>query len=453
MATPGECLHMHQLGIAMRTVQSIGEWIGTDKAKFKFNIVALRYGGLLHRQSDRSMPRTRFGSSVLNTAMKEGKDYAGMLLCILLTLLSFEGKQIMNASNKKLSGQVSFIELVLGMEEFLQHGDGQITLSEISILRKMTRHFLAHINKHVYREKGMNNKLIKNHLFLHVPEYVERWGPLTGSDSSPSESHHKTEIKGPSKNTQRNASTLIKQTWERKRDKHLLGSVTSLYKKYIHSPDKDKDERKKRGSVATLYRTENNGSPKMVWTKVVNREKPEFTRRVLQFCCQNIFPIIDCDYVELHTEHHRVDDELNPYLFRAHPSYRADNAQDSTVWYDWANFSVDEKAIPCQILCFVDINYVKAGKHLVNMYPVVDNGCYAVVRRFIETPKPVRYSNFIERGTVSKELYLFHCDAIVSEVAVVHNRHESSREDNHFFVVKNRPEWLNIFCHKMKALR
>ena len=120
----------------------------------------------------------------------------------------------------------------------------------------MTRHFLAHINKHVYREKGMNNKLIKNHLFLHVPEYVERWGPLTGSDSFPSESHHKTEIKGPSKNTQRNASTLIKQTWEQKRDKHFLGSVTSLYKKYIHNPDKTKDkhkDNKKRGSLVTLY--------------------------------------------------------------------------------------------------------------------------------------------------------------------------------------------------------
>lgn len=458
MATPGECLHMHQLGIAMRTVESISTWIGSESSQHKFNIVALRYGGSLHRQSDRHLPKTRFGSSVLNTAMKEGKDYAGMLLCILLTVLSCEGRQIMGATDEKLSGQVSFIELVLGMEEFLQHGE--ITLSELSSLRKMTRYFLKHINKHVFRNKGMENKLIKNHLFLHVPEYVERWGPLTGSDSSPSESHHKTEIKGPSKNTQRNASTLIEQTWERKRDKDLLRSVSSLYKKYIHNPDKTKDKSiesdEKRGSRAQLYQTENNGTPKMTWTKVVNREKPEFPQRVLEFCCKNILPIIDCDYIDLQTEHHRVDknDESNTFIFRAHPSYRTDTAQDSTVWYDWAYFDIAKTAIiPCQILCFVYINNIKPGEHSVSMYPVKCNGCYAVVRRFIDAPKPVRFSKFVQCGTVSKELYLFHCDTIEAVAAVVHDRRESSSEDNHFFVVKNRSEWLNIFSSKMKALR
>ena len=59
---------------------------------------------------------------------------------------------------------------------------------------------------------------------MHLPEYVKRWGPPAGWDSAPNESHHKTEIKGPSKNTQRNASTLIKQTCNKEGKTHFAAS-------------------------------------------------------------------------------------------------------------------------------------------------------------------------------------------------------------------------------------
>jgi len=92
MATPGECLHMHQLGIAKRTVESIASIVGVNNKKFES--IARRLGGALSRNSDKCFPRTRFGTNdnVLNPSMKEGKDYAGMLLCILLALLSFDGQ-------------------------------------------------------------------------------------------------------------------------------------------------------------------------------------------------------------------------------------------------------------------------------------------------------------------------------------------------------------------------
>ena len=38
------------------------------------------------------------------------------------------------------------------------------------------------------------------------------WGPPSGWNSAPSESHHKTKIKAPSKYIQRNTGTLIEQT-------------------------------------------------------------------------------------------------------------------------------------------------------------------------------------------------------------------------------------------------
>ena len=96
----------------------------------------------------------------------------------------------------------------------------------------------------------------------------------------------------------------------------------------------------------------------------------------------------------------------------------------------------------------LNIHNIKTGTHFVSMYPVEDNGCYAVVRRFINAPKPVQYSKCVKRGTLSKELYLFHCDTIISGISAVHDRQESSARDNHFFVVKNLLEWLSIFALK-----
>ena len=305
----------------------------------------------------------------------------------------------------------------------------------------------------------MENKLIKNHLYLHVPEYVERWGPPTGWDSAPSESHHKTEIKGPAKNTQRNASTLVEQTWNRKRDKYILNSVSSLYKKFIHDPNAGEDTIFKtdvdcvRGSLARVFLNINEDKPWMDWEKVVNSKKSKFPDQVLQFCCESILPIIESEYMMLHTEHQRVNDDSNKYIFRAHPSYRSKGGQDSNVWYDWANFAVDDSVLPCQILGFVYIHNLKAGTHSIGRYPIQENGIYAIVRKFISPPKTLRYSKFIEMGTASEQLYLFHCEFIVSEAAVVHNHRESSACDNEFFVVKNRSQWLNIFTELMNALR
>ena len=452
MATPGECLHMHQLGVAKRTIESLKNLIPRED---EFNLIALRVGGLIGRQSDRLFPRTKFGSSVLNKSMKEGQHYAGMLLCILVALLSSEGRKLTCFTENELKGQVYFIELVLGMEEFLKHGT--TTLSGIVSLRKMMRHFLSTINKQCRRDKGMENKLIKNHLYLHVPEYIERWGPPSGWDSASSESHHKTEIKGPAKNTQRNASTLVEQTWNRKRDKYVLNSVSTLYQKFIHDPNAGTgiiyttDVNRVRGSMARVFLNKTKDKPCMVWDEVVNRKKSKFPDQVLQFCCENILPIIDSEDLKLHTEHQRVDDN-GKYMFRAHPSYRSKGGQDSNVWYDWANFCVDKSVLPCQILGFVYIHNIKPGTHIVNEYPIKENGIYAIVRRFIDPPKPVLHSKFIEMGTVSEELYLLDCDMIDSIAAVVHDRRESSAHDNQFFVLKNRSQWLNIFTQRMDAL-
>ena len=70
------------------------------------------------------------------------------------------------------------------------------------------------------------------------------WGPPSGWDSAPSESHHKSEIKAPSKNTQQNANTLIRQLCTRKREKHLLRRVSHLYRVLDNSQGNQNSDRK-----------------------------------------------------------------------------------------------------------------------------------------------------------------------------------------------------------------
>jgi hypothetical protein len=77
---------------------------------------------------------------------------------------------------------------------------------------------MAHIirfQEQVSKRGGMGSLLVKNHLFFHLADHLRFWGPLSQMSSGPSKSHHKTEVKAPSMNTQRRPSTFVQQTSKR----------------------------------------------------------------------------------------------------------------------------------------------------------------------------------------------------------------------------------------------
>ena len=96
------------------------------------------------------------------------------------------------------------------MEQFLNNGS--MKLKHVELFPQIIANFLNEININCYRAKAMSQRLIKNHLYFHLQDYVKLWGTPAGWDSSPCEGHHKTEIKAPSKSTQCNKSTFIAQT-------------------------------------------------------------------------------------------------------------------------------------------------------------------------------------------------------------------------------------------------
>ena len=486
MATPGECLHMHQLGVAKRAVESISDFVfgrnnivldGVTKVRANraealesLTELTRNYGAKLTRQSDRDFPRTKFTSNILQATKKEGSDYAGILLSLIVTLSSDEGKEILTSkaaiTNDKIDKLIYTLELVLGMEEFLKHG--RITRDEIPKLKKMIDHFLTQINENLKRNKGMGTNLIKNHLYFHVPLYIKLWGPPAGWDSAPSESNHKTEIKAPSRNTQRNTSTFIEQTGNQIIEKRLIERAIDMFgledRENPHIPCSDKVG----GSKFRIKRDINN-EPIMEWEKKENKVKSHHNKEVLHFCCEQVLPLLTTNHVNGFTEHYRIGGENNTqYLFRSNPSFMSAGGQLCNVWYDWALFDVDgedNEGIPAQIICLLNITTLNIPQEgwgemdgkpdCADGYPVRSNSQYAIVRKF-KTEAKKRHANdktnIVWTGKIDDKLYLYPCDSINREIAVVQNTSINGSSDN-FFVIRNRNDWLCNFQRQIHNCR
>ena len=484
LATPGECLHMHQLGVAKRSIEAFVEFLKKQQTHRQGNRVQAKnllsrlgsdYGGFLSRQSDRDFPRTRFTSCLLSCAKKEGKDYSGMILCLVLSCLSDYGQKLLKEKalvehDKQVHAQIETLELIVMMEEFLKNFGLQKT--KLCQFEKMISHFLGLINANCQRE-GMGTNLIKNHLYFHLPRYIELWGPPTGWDSSFSESHHKTEVKAPSKNTQKNARTLIEQTARRQAELNLLRRARHGLEKGFNPQPRPKLSSSGGAQFTIFKQLEENGeyTNVMEYKETCNKDKPVHPQAVIDYCCkQFLHPGVDV----LHgfTEHNRGDQEER-YKFRAHPSYRCNSGQSSGVWYDWAEFAYDDgnpepAHAPAQIMCFLRLGPENTPKNNTpedSPAGLLEKGEYAVVRSFQDPIQPLKPSKIVFKGKLDKNFYFYSCESISAPVTVVPHvisgpgdgNDNGSRGGNvlhstEFFVVKNRQYWLELFHEVMEKV-
>ena len=466
LATPGECLHMHQLGIAKRVIESFKHFVfsqvGTCNRQVAFDSIsriAQQYGGLLNRQSDRDLPRTRFSSELMNGAKKEGKDYAAVILCLIVALVSGEGKQLLKdhalLTDYLINEQIDTLELIIGMEEFLKNGSIRKEIVKTLCLEKMIVHFLNKINVNCQRG-GMGTTTIKNHLYLHLNQYIKYWGPPTGWDSAPSESHHKTNIKAPSKTTQQNASTIINQTATRQTELNLIRTFNDLNDNYNSDGEGSYKFTEVGGSWFEIVRDVNNNClPTMMrWIAKSNEGKIKHPQPVIDFCCEKLLPMGgSMTKIKGFTEHRRMcQGDKSFHRFRSHPSYRSNVGLKRDSWYDWADIKFvvngQEVLVPGQILCFLDLRDICQGT--AGNY---ERGLYAVARCFANKPTPVAglVSKIIFEGILKDEMFIVPCGSINDTVAVVQNR-TIPISTNKFFVVKNRSYLLQSFNERIDQL-
>ena len=105
--TPGETLHMAQLGCAKRAVESFNYLLKGRVLQSDMVSIGQYYGALLSRQSERNFPRTKFGTSILSVTKQEGGDHAGILISIFISIVSKVGTELLLNKGKI---QTEFIE-------------------------------------------------------------------------------------------------------------------------------------------------------------------------------------------------------------------------------------------------------------------------------------------------------------------------------------------------------
>ena len=481
-ATPGECLHMHQLGAEKRSIEAFQNLLcgkvndeygdvassstNIQSTLSKISYLAYRYGGCLVRQSERNLPRTKFRTLILNTANREGHEYAGIILNLLLAIISDRGREILLEERKmkpeRIDDQIYIFELLLGMEEWLK--SGQHTYREITKVGE-AMNGLMKIVKLTCQREGMGTKLIKFHLLFHMQKYMEMYGPPKGWDSAPSETHHKTEVKAPAKNTQRRPTKLIEQTCKRYEEMLVLRQANAIYNiptKTIKHENDVVNIKKGMTGARFIIGIDDENKNYMKWQDSRNNNKQHHFYEIIDFVCENILKQLKgTKQINGYTQYKKIINinQKEIVLFRSHPSYRSDSKQKTSIWYDWAEVRYENEIIPAQLLCFFTfVNNAEDECIILNNVQLENNDDYVIVRLFTKPKQGYKinpddkksYCELMNWGELRKGLFLLNCDNIISQIAVVpniaSNDNKNNRRNNRgYFVVTKKQEWKNYF--------
>ena len=251
-------------------------------------------------------------------------------------------------------------------------------------------------------------------------------------------------------------SSLIAQTAMRQTENRMLQRFTNEYSLELPRTPTRKRGPAIGGTTYVVFRNSLSEST-MKYDRKRNNSKPYLPNKVLDFCCDKVIPMLkNKARVRGFTEHNRYDESTNTnYLFRSNPSYRSDTGQLNSVWFDFVLCSIGGEEIPCQLLCFLNIEDIDLNNNHLCEYEI-NNGIYAVMRRFESPPTQIENSNstFITRGKLLDKLFLFDTSIILSEIAVVPELSlDATPQTSYWLVVKNRCDWLSFFERKNTQLR
>ena len=469
LGTPGEVLHMHQLGAMKRTIESLAykikegtkltiddQTVATAQKMIKVSMENLNYlshlmGSFLARQSERDKPRTKFKNSVFLTTKKCAHEYAGVNLCLLLAMLTDRGRQIFleerTFQESFLENEVYAFEMVLMFEQWLKKSHfPESHVLDGPRLGSALGFYIKRLSQICVRE-GMGSRLIKNHLVLHLPHYILEWGPPCGWDSATLERSHRTQAKRPAQLTQKRQNTFLSQLSQRYYENRLLERarqmfrVDQLFSDEIHGQYANKHgnafQNQCLGSTFEVG-FDTHGNPAVKWNGTPGRQG--HLQDVLNVVCEKIvnnIPEGNKMTVKGFTEY-KIQDQNGHSIYRAHPSYRSNSSQQNAVWYDWAYFDMSryrghggKKTKPGQILMFVQVPFLE-DEVIHNGIRLQQSKPHAVVRLFhkppatkfresLSTNKSVLYSSLVTFGKLGDGYYVIPCDHIHGPALVVPN--------------------------------
>ena len=372
-ATPMEIIHWIQLGQFKYSREMLFHQTGEGNLGVELNVVATTLGPLLQRQSDRTLPRTKFSRGVMKGKLM-AHEHTGVILVLAATLRCTSGRKVIEdfarttKQKKNFAGQewindwVRMLELQLQFYAWLT--SPSLKLHDVLKMDHKVRKYM-HLVKNVgRRDVGMGFKTMNFHGTLHVPEDVQNFGVPANVNTMSDEMHHKDDKKS-SKRTQYRPDKFEMQSLQQIENRRIIelgieelnGRVRWRYDHAFVSKESlmwgdnvpksaqvTPDEGKLSGVYACVRYNEATDKLQMSISSGIKRKyKYKYPPHVREEF-NSILLELDglTDDLSVHSEYTAPDDQM----YRASPHFQG------KAWHDWAMFG----ALPAHIRAFIDLS-------------------------------------------------------------------------------------------------
>ena len=461
-ACPIDMLHTIFLGIFMRVRDGFFSQTGeSSQTTADLDALAMEYGELLARKSERDLPKTKFTTGITGGKLM-AKEYEGVLLFLIAVLLhSTKGRAmiLLKFKDEKLvEDWVLLVETLLGWIMWLK--SKRLKRTHVKAAQWKHRYLMHLIKKLVRRTKGMGMRVPKFHLLQHISNDLNNNGNAGSLCTGSNETGHKPTKKA-ALLTQKKPETFDLQTATRLLEAHLLDlameemsgrplwEYLSGYDKKPENSPEDCDPVTK-GAVFDVNFDEDTQEDAMyINNKTIDHNEMFVETDFVDFVTllKEKLARFDGGTVQVRTEHKR-----NNAVFRAHTKYRG------SVWRDWVEIDWGEAdgKLPAKIWGFVDLEWLPQDNGVSfggndELYPAV----YAIVESsdystnqteidmshiFVPITKEVKK---MTNGIVTKlKFYLAEVEAFAAPLAVVA---DIGGPTNAYFIVRSRECWREDF--------
>ena len=420
-----------------------------------FDDLAKQYGLYLSHQSDRDLPRTHINTNYTTITRKNANEMAGILITILIVLTTDEGT---NNLDKIMAGLqtakfIQLFEILLLLENFCASPEHKIMI--INKFKKFVPYILNTYKDILDRQTGCGCKFIKFHLPNHFADDMLRFGSMLNFDTGIGESHHKTEAKSPSKNTQRRKSEFEYQTATRQIENLSINKASAYFENKAKHNDFENNENTTETSNKWYryeYDPDNGLRQKLEKDKYKDCNwKDKCFQQQLLLICQNVYKNQNINgklkFFSLHTR--------QSCLFRGDPNYKNDEC-----WYDWVEVNWSNELLPTKILLFWDIepNSIKKPFKIGDISITVPGQyafCYSLKSETDILPAHtqsllVQYGKLDTDKEGTPNLYIFHVDCIASTLsAVPYKVKDNLYNATEWLFLRPKLEWYKIFVDHM----
>ena len=362
-ACPMEMLHATLLGMFRCIRDCFFEQLGAgSKLATLINGFAQELGGLMSRQSDRNLPKTRFGQGICEGKLM-AKEHPGILSCSSAVLRFTKGNDLLRRKRPKMFGTEEqrkdwrmLVETLLEWEDWLK--SDEIHRNYLELARYKHRYLMYIMKKVGKRAAGMKLKISKFHQIVHMIDDMFQNGVPMEFDTGANESGHKP-TKVAARLTQKKEETFDQQTAKRLEEVHLLELAElemagrPLWNYGLHPPDRKEISHQPRppvlgGSKIQPFWDQGTRRFRAAETSRSKRGTPiKLEKDLVDFVgnLQRKLAKHGVENVTMRTEHAR-----DGQIFRASPRFR------DHVWRDWVIVDWgDEGELPNEIWGFLDL--------------------------------------------------------------------------------------------------